>query len=135
MELYDAWHEGDGIRVIRCWRVLLPHYFATGHTKYAMEAVKLQLQLMSLPPRLVNQITWGHFVNSYEGLGRNIPCDFHNEHVNKLIKESINHMGANFSQKAMTKIARSVTYISTVTNRLDQQCRIEYTPTHHHIQQ
>ena len=98
MELYDAWHEGDGIRVIQCWRVLLPHYFATGHSKYALEAVKLQLQLMSLPPRLVNQITWGRFVNSHGGLGRNIPCDFHNEHVNKLIKESINHMGANFSQ-------------------------------------
>ena len=104
MELYDAWHEGDGIRVIRCWRVMLPHFYATGHSKYALEAVKLQLQLKSLSPRLVNQITWGWFVNTHGGLGNNIPCDYHNEHINKLTKELINHMGANFSQKAMTKI-------------------------------
>ena len=124
LELYDACHEGDGIRVIRCWRVMLPHFYATGHSKYALEAVKLQLQLKSLPPRLVNQITWGRFINTHGGLGHNIPCDYHNEHINKLIKESINHMGANFSQKAMTKIARSVTYISNLSNRLDQQCGI-----------
>ena len=103
---------------------MLPHFYATGHSKYALEAVKLQLQLKSLPPRLVNQITWGWFVNTRGGLGHNIPCDYHNEHINKLIKESINHMGANFSQKAMTKIARSVTYVSNLSNRLDQQCGI-----------
>ena len=39
LELYDGWHEGDGIRVTRCWRVLLPHFFASGDTKYALEAV------------------------------------------------------------------------------------------------
>ena len=124
LELYDAWHEGDGIRVIRCWQVLLPHFFATGHTKYALEAVRLHVQLASLPPRLVHQITWGRFVNTHGGLGHNLPCDFHNEHVNRLIKEYIKHMGSNFSQKAMTNVARSVSYLEVTSNRLDQQCGI-----------
>ena len=76
-----------------------PHFFANGHTKYALEAVRLQMQLASLPPRLVHQITWGRFVNTHGGLGHNMPCDFHNEHVNRLIKEQIKHMGSNFSQR------------------------------------
>ena len=124
LELFDGWHNGDGIRDTRCWRVLLPHFFATGHTKYALEAVRLQMQLASLPPRLVHQITWGRFVNTHGGLGHNQPCDFHNEHVNKLIKEHIKHMGSNFSQKAITNVARSVSFMEVVTNKFDQQCGI-----------
>lgn len=124
LELYDGWHNGDGIRNTRCWRVFLPHFFASGHTKYALEAVRLQMQLASLPPRLVHQIMWSRFVNMHGGLGHNIPCDFHNEHVNKLIKEHIKHMGSNFSQNAITNVARSVSYMEVVTNKLDQQCMI-----------
>ena len=59
------------------------------------------------------------------GLGHNLPCDFHNEHVNKLIKEHIKHiMGSNFSQKAITNVARSVSFMEVITNRFDQQCGI-----------
>lgn len=25
LEFYDAWHEGDGVRIIRCYHLLLPH--------------------------------------------------------------------------------------------------------------
>ena len=91
---------------------------------YALEAVRLQMQLASLPPRLVHKITWGRFVNTHGGLGHNLPCDFHNEHVNKLIKEHIKHMGSNFSQKAITNVARSVSFMEVVTNKFDQQCGI-----------
>ena len=91
---------------------------------YALEAVRLQMQLASLPPQLVHQITWGRFVNTHGGLGHNLPCDFHNEHVNKLIKEHIKHMGSNFSQKAITNVARSVSFMEVITNRFDQQCGI-----------
>ena len=119
LELYDGWHNGDGIRITRYWRVLLPHFFASGNTKYTLEAVRLQMQLASLPPRLVHQITWGRFVNTHSGLEHNLPCDFHNEHVNKTYGFKYY-----FSQKAITNVAHSVSYIEVVTNRLDQQCRI-----------
>ena len=105
-------------------------FFAKGHTEYALEAIRLQMQLASLPPRLVHHITWGRFVNMQGGLGHNLPCDFHNEHVNKLIKEHIKHMGSNFSQRAITK-ACSVTYMEVVTNRLDQQCGIHVESSAH----
>ena len=60
-----------------------------------------------------------------------MPCDLY-EHVNELLKEVIRHMGANFSQKALTYAARSVTYISFIATNFDQQCGITRECTAHH---
>ena len=44
MEFRDAWHEGDGERVLRCWKLFLHHFKQAGCTKYLLEAFRLQLQ-------------------------------------------------------------------------------------------
>ena len=89
MEFRDAWGEGDGGRVMQCWKLYMPHFIAAGHTKYALDALKLQMQVnATLSPNLAHQVKWNRFVNTRGvgggGLGRNIPGDLHNEHVNKL---------------------------------------------------
>ena len=61
-----------------------------------------------------------------------MPCDLHNERVNKLLKEVIRHMGANFSQKALNCAAHSVTYTASVATNFDQQCGIAPETTVHH---
>ena len=61
-----------------------------------------------------------------------MPCDLYNEHVNKLHKEAIHHMGANFSQKAFTPAARCITYMSFVATNFGQQCGITPECTTHH---
>ena len=76
------------------------HLHAERRTKYALKALRLQLQLATLPPDLVHQLIWGRFVNTDGGPGMNIPCDLHNEHVNKLLKKVISNMGANFTEAA-----------------------------------
>ncbi len=38
MEFQDAWAEGDGDRVLRCWKLFLPHFQAAGS---AYEALRL----------------------------------------------------------------------------------------------
>ncbi len=121
MEFTDAWSEGDGVRVLRCWKVLLLHFFAARRTKYALEALRIQVQLATLSPDLVHQLTWGRFVNTHGGNGRNIPCDLHNEHVNKQFKGIIRNMGANFTETAST---RSVTKISHLVESFDSQMGI-----------
>lgn len=88
IEFRDAWREGDGDRVVRCWRLLMPHFKTAGCSKYALEALRLQNQLQILSPNLLHQIKWHRFVNTRGGLGSNIPCDLYNEHVNKLVKSS-----------------------------------------------
>ena len=131
LEFTDACDEGDGIRDIRCWRIFLPHFSAGGMTKYSLESLRLQLQLAVLPPHLVQQLTWGRFVNTHGGLGKNIPCDLHNEHFNKLFKEAIAHMGANFTKEATTRVARSVTFISHVADRFETETNIRPDATAH----
>ena len=60
MEFQDAIREGDGIRVIRCWKFLLLWFRSTGHTNYAIEAMTLLSQLYHLfTPRLAEQLIWG----------------------------------------------------------------------------
>ena len=117
-EFTDAWREGDGERVLRCWKIFLLHFYADRRTKYALEALRLQFKLATLPPHLVHHLTWGRFVNTHGGYGHNIPCDLHNEHVNKLFKDIIGNMGANFTEQASTQAARAVTslaaHVSTV---------------------
>ena len=113
LEFTNAWSMGDGNRICQCWKFMMLHFRSMGHTKYAWEALRQQFQLATLPPHLSYQLKWGRFINTHGGIGKNIPCDLHNEHLNKLFKEIFNNMGANASEAAITRAARSVTASST----------------------
>lgn len=130
-EFTDAWGEGDGERVLRCWKIFMLHFHAERRTKYALEALRLQLQLATLSPDLVHQLTWGRFVNTHGGPGMNIPCDLHNEHVNKLFKEVIHNMGANFTEAATTRVARAVTSLALMAEKFDSESGIHPEATAH----
>lgn len=73
LEFTDAWEHGDGERITLFWWVFLLHFRANRRTKYALEALTLQFQLATLSPSLVHQLTWGRFINTHGGRGRNIP--------------------------------------------------------------
>ena len=45
MEVRDAWYEGAGKRMVRCWHLLLPHFKVADRRKYALEALRLQFQI------------------------------------------------------------------------------------------
>ena len=100
-EFRDAWEEGDGERVVRCWRLCMPHFKASGCTKYAIEALRLQFQLQVFSPNLAHQIKHHRFVNTHGGMGFNIPCDLYNEHINRLIKLIIQNMGSNLTEESL----------------------------------
>ena len=131
LEFTDAWSEGDGERVLRVWKVFMLHFYCNRRTKYALEALRLQLQLATLPPHLVHQLTWGRFVNTHGGIGRNIPCDLHNEHINKLFKEVVKNMGSNFSQESSTRVARCITTLGTIAATFDKQSSLPYESSSH----
>ena len=131
LEFVDAWEEGDGDRVCRCWKLFLLHFYASGRTKYSWEALRLQLQLLSLPTTISKQIKWSRFVNTHGGLGRNIPCDLHNEHVNKMFKEIITNMGANLTDESMQRAARAVTTLHRIRAKFDKESGIPVGTTAH----
>ena len=97
LEFMDAWSEGDGDRICRCWKMFMLYFRSGTNTKYALQAVHLQFQLLQLSPSVSHQLKWGRFVNYRGGAGKNIPCELHNEHVNRGVKDIINHMGANLT--------------------------------------
>ena len=127
----DACKEGDGECVIRCWKLCMLHFHAERKTKYALEALRLQFQLVTLQPNLAHQLTWGRFVNIHGGKGRNIPCDLHNEHVNKLYKEIIGNMGANFTEFASTRAARAVSSLERLALGFERHTGIHPEATAH----
>lgn len=121
MEFLDSWAEGDGERVFRCWRLFLPHFHASGRTKYSLQALRVQFQIKCmLSPQLAHEVMWHRFVNTRGGLGRNIPCDLYNEHINKLLKEIIVNMGSNLTKEALQRSACSVSTLQAVCSQFDQ---------------
>jgi len=118
-EFRDAVKEGDGERVYRVWKYLLLLFHESGRTKYALEALNLHLQHYGLPPHLAFEITWSRFVNSKGGKGRNIPCDLHMEHLNRELKTSILGLGANITEKSVTRSAKCLRTIVEVCDNFD----------------
>ena len=83
LEYSDAIKEGDGIRVLRCWRYLLPMFISSRHKNYAAEALNLLLQHnYVLSPRGAHKLIWCRFINVSGQPGHNIPTDLHMEHLN-----------------------------------------------------
>ena len=107
------------------------HFRAEKKNKYALEALRLQFQVTTLQPFLSHQLTWGRFVNTHGGKGRNLPCDLHNERINKLFKDIIANTGANFTKKASTWAARSVSSLERLSTGFDKQAGIHPEATTH----
>ena len=115
---------GDRERILQCWKIFLLHFHVNGRTKYTLEVLTLQFQLLTLYPSLVHQLTWGRFVNIHRGIGRNIPRDLFNEHVNRIFKDAVQRMRANYTDKATTKVARSMTFLEKLSTEFDYQSGI-----------
>ena len=124
LELKDAWSEGDGERVIQCLKVFMVHFRCSGRTKYSWEILRMLFQLEYLPPSLSHQLKWARFVNTHGGLGRNIPCDLFNEHMNKIFKQVVQNMGPNMTSQAITRAARSVTTLCQITDKFDRETNV-----------
>ena len=132
LEFWDAWAEGDGERVFNCWRVFLPHFKAGGRSKYALEALRFQLQVKSLlSPRLAHQAKWDCFINTCGGLGNNIPNDLFNEHINKLLKGIVTTMGPNLTDKYLQRAARTVSTVFQIRKQFDKQSGVPVVTTAH----
>lgn len=73
LEVRDAIHEGDGPRLLRCWKLMMLYWRHGGHTKYALEAEHLLGAVhATATPRIANELTWCRFVINRGGVGNNI---------------------------------------------------------------
>ena len=78
LKFRDAIHEGDGVRIARCRKVMLLYFFYSKHSKYALEAIHLHAALNGcVSPRLQKYLLWCRVINTHGDAGRNIPSDLY----------------------------------------------------------
>ena len=134
LEFCDAIREGDGNRVLRCWRYLLPIFLGSHQTNYLGEVMNMLFQQSyALPPRLSAELLWSRFINVHGQPGKNIPADLHMEHLNRLVKEAIKHLGANKTERAIMRIGKAVGTLAPVLALFDQELEIGSVSDTHHV--
>lgn len=132
LEFRDGIREGNGERIIRCWKFMLLYFRHFHHYKYALEAFHtLALVEVVAPPHIRQQIVWSRVVNSRGGAGNNIPVDLHMEHLNRLLKDMIIGIGANISESAIVQSSKSLDGIKTVCENFDKSAGIHADSVHH----
>ena len=134
LECQDATREGDGERIIRCWRYLLLIFKESGRTNYSTEAFTLLSQFQFLfSERMQMQIMWCRTVNVHGLPGRNIPCDLFNEHLNRECKESIRGLGSNITDRAIQRIGKSLHSTVNILEAFDKNTGVAAQHGHHTI--
>ena len=126
LEFSDSIKEGDGERILRCWRYLLPMFWNSGRTNYANEVMKMLYQHdYELPPALKKQLLWGRCINVHGRRGKNIAADLFMEHLNRTVKECIKCLGANQTDTAILRVSHA---LGTLVPVLDQFDRVNNVP-------
>ena len=134
LEFSDAIREGDGQRVLRCWRYLLPLFLGSHRTNYSCEVLNMLFQQSyGLSPRLSSELIWSRFINVHGRPGKNIPADLQMEHLNRLVKQSIKTLGPNKTEKAITRIGRAIGTVAPVLQVFDQENSVAKPSGAHHI--
>lgn len=88
-EFVNAAREGDGERIIRCWRYSLPFFKCFNRTNYSVEAFNLLFKHeYALMERMKQELVWERTINVHGKSGRNIPMELYMEHINRHCKQS-----------------------------------------------
>ena len=91
-----------------------------GRKNYSIEALVLLCQnRYLLSPQLASQLLWSRTVNVHGRAGKNIPGALHMEHLNRVAKECISHLGAGKTPKAISRVGKAIGTIAPVLDQFD----------------
>lgn len=120
LEFSDSIKEGDGGRLERCSRYLLPLFWNSGRKNYANEVLNMLYQHdYGMSPCHKQQLLWSRFVNMHGRTGKNIPADLHMEHLNRVVKDCLKGLGANQTDKAILRVSRALGTIVPILDNYD----------------
>lgn len=130
----DAVKEGDGLRVVRCWKFLMLIFKAHGHSKYALAAFQIQANIHALlSPREAHQLIWNRTVNNNGGKGKNISLDLKLEKINNFTKELLKNLGPNITEAAANRSSKAVRNAGEILQSLDESLAITKPSGHHKV--
>ena len=117
----DAVKEGDGVRILRCWKIAMLIFRAHHHNKYALASFYLQAATQAiLTPRQAHSLTWNRTVNNHGGKGRNISLDLRLEHLNNFTKGLLKHLGPNMTDKAVLRCSHATNNVEKILESTDE---------------
>lgn len=132
MEFADGVKEGDGERVLRCWRYFMVAFRNSNRKNYALEAVQLLYQYhYVMSPQLSEEMIFARFINVRGFPGRNISMDLHMEHLNREIKNGIDHLGCNKTKSAITRLGKVIGSLTPILNNFDEENDVKEHHTRH----
>lgn len=127
LNFWDGISEGDGERVLRCWKYFLMYLKHQGGsaTKYSLEALYLMFQVHALlSPQSAHILIWNRFIKNKQGPGGNIPLDLQLEFYNKSVKQALKNLGPGASQKSMDRICHSLGFTTALMNNFDANLNV-----------
>ena len=74
---------------------------------------------------------WNRFINTQGKRGSNISADLHIEHLNRICKDAVNHLGANKTPEAVKRVGKIVGIISNTLNHYDKVSGIDHGSDRH----
>eukprot|EP00794_Sanderia_malayensis_P020714 gene20714-22747_t len=128
----DAVKEGDGGRIIRCWKLFILLYKAYGHHKYAYAAFLLQSNVNAIFTQAqVEQVVWNRTVNRKGGRGRNISCDLRLEQFNCRTKELLYNLSVHLEEGSTKRESITVGFLEKMLEKAQQESQTT-SPNGHH---
>ena len=121
-------------RVFRCFKYILPLFKGSDRINYSCEMFCVLAQhKFILSPCLSHQLQWSRFINTHGKQGKNIPCDLHMEHLNRIVKTGVRGLGANKAENAMIRIGKCVDSVAQVLATYDEEHGVKKLLGHHTI--
>ena len=100
---------------------------------YSFEALYLLSQYYyTLPPQLAGKMLWGRFINTHGRVGENISCDLHMEHLNRMCKNMVNHLGVNKTPASIIRIGKALGPLADILKQYDSTVGILVSGSHTH---
>ena len=129
-EFNDAIHEGDGIRIITCWKFFLLHFRAAHRTKYALESATLMITLQTLPERIQQQMIWSRVINPSGKPAGNIACDLHMEHLNRIAKDALSQH-SHLNPKSVSRVGKCLGLFRNAQKQFDSVTDVKQSSGRH----
>ena len=124
-EFSDSIREGDGTRILHCWRYLTLVFKEAQRKNYAIEGLNLLSQYhFFFSPRQKEQLMWSRCINVHGIPGRNIAADLHFEHLNRMCKVAVENLCSNKTPAALKRVGRCVGVLSKLAETFDKELGI-----------
>ena len=129
----DAVSTGNGQHLSIIRKQLLVHFFSTtGFNEFAIEMfINILQNEVLLSKAEAHRCKWAATVNWKGGSSKNIEIDLFQENRNSEMKKLIRAMGANKTEKAITRASRALGGVSKIVEVYEQQVNIHARSTTH----